>query len=172
MAMNKYSDQAVLAGGTGPEYDTIGLDEPKARNRHRRRRLALLLILIPLLSLLAFLAYILYRNSLLTRQAISNERLKYLSMELKTFKESKGSYPERLADLNLEEKFLEDGWGHAIFYTRIDEGYGIASFGKDGKSDGLDLALIRKPHLRARDCRNYDVDLIYTDLNRYRQCAK
>lgn len=140
----------------------------RERTARRRRRLVVLLIFLVLVSFPVLVGYQILR---LRSQAASNETLKYLAWKLGEFKDSTGRYPDQLGDLDLDWG-LTDGWGHPIHYERVADGYVIASFGRDGKSDGLNLSLIRKPHLRSSQCRNHDLDLIRTDLHWYRQCAK
>lgn len=112
-----------------------------------------------------------FANVALLRPA-SNEILKIWSHKLAKFKEKNGNYPSRLEELGLDEEWLDDAWGHRLHYIRSGDGYVLVSFGRDGKSDGTDLEKVRKPGMRYKGCTSYDDDLIVTDINWYRQCAK
>ena len=123
-------------------------------------------------SLVALVLALYVLAVIVVRRPASNEILKIWSSHLKKYKEKTGSYPDRLEVIGLGEEWLDDAWGNRLHYRLSGEGYVLVSFGMDGKSDGTDLDKVRKPGMRYKGCKSYDDDLIVTDINWYRQCAK
>ena len=121
------------------------------------------------------------------RQVKTTADMQSLRRTLQQYHDRHGRFPALLADAVLESggdpKSIAyfsrgiDGWGNQLRYeARASGGYVLVSYGRDERADNVDYWWVRSTSSTERyaleACRNFDADIIASDVQFHRTCGK